>query len=88
MRSLFRSASLTRVVRELVGYKLDLVGAQEIKWDKGDTTRAGDYNFVCEKENENHVLGTGFFVHQRILRAVKRVKFVSGRTSYIVLRGC
>ena len=39
-------------------------------------------------QNENHQLGTGFFVHQRIASAVKRAEFVSDRISYIVLRGC
>jgi len=32
-------------------------------------------------------LGTGFFVHRRIVSAVKRVELVSDRLSYIVLRG-
>ena len=32
-------------------------------------------------------MGTGFFVHQRIASAVKRVEFVSDRLPYIVLRG-
>ena len=32
-------------------------------------------------------MGTGFFVHQRIASAVKRVEFISDRMSYIVLRG-
>jgi len=32
-------------------------------------------------------LGTGFFVHQRIASAVKRVEFVSDSVSYIVMRG-
>jgi hypothetical protein len=32
--------------RELARYKLDLVGEQQVRWDKGSTVRAGDYNFV------------------------------------------
>ena len=32
-------------------------------------------------------MGTGFFVHHRIVLAGKRVEFVSDRMSYIVLRG-
>ena len=54
----------------------------------GDTVRAGDYNFVYGKGKENHQLGTGFFVHHRIVSSVKRVEFVSDRISYKVLRGC
>ena len=38
------------VARELARYKLDLVGVQEVRWDKGGTVRAGDYNFFMEKE--------------------------------------
>jgi hypothetical protein len=54
--SLYRSGSLTAVARELARYKLDLVGVQKVRWDKGGTVRAGDYIFCYEKGNENHEL--------------------------------
>src|SRR5215813_1186123 len=86
VRSLYRAGSLTAAASELARYKLDLVGVQEVRWDKGGTVNAGDYSFFYGKGNENHQLGTGFFVHHRIAPAVKRVEFVSDRLSYIVLR--
>ena len=54
---------------------------------KGGKVRAGDYDFFYGKGNENHQMGTVFFVHRRIVSAVKRLEFVSDRLSYIVLRG-
>jgi len=59
------------------------VGVQEVRRDKGGTVRARDYNFFYRKGNEIHQLGTGFFVHYRIVSAVKRIEFVSDRLSYI-----
>jgi threonine aldolase len=43
--------------------------------------------FCYEKGNENHELGAGSSVRKRITSAVKRVKFVSDRLSYITIRG-
>jgi exonuclease III len=43
--SLYRSGSLKTVARELGKYKLDLVGVQEVRWDKGGTEREEDYAF-------------------------------------------
>ena len=64
------------------------MGVQEVRWDKGGTVRSGDYNFFLRKRKQKSSIGTRFFVHHRIVSAVKRVEFVSDRVSYIVLRGC
>ena len=70
--------SLTATAKELERYKLRLVHVQEVRWYKGVTVRAGDYNFFSGERNENQ-LGRGFFIHHRIVSAVKRVEFVSDR---------
>jgi hypothetical protein len=59
---------------------------QEVRWEGSGTESAGEYTFFYG--NQNHELGTCFFVHKRIISAVKRVEFVSDRMSYIILRGC
>jgi hypothetical protein len=64
---------------------LDLMGTQEVRWDKGGTVQAEDYTLIYGKRNENQ-LGTGFCVERKI-SAVKRVEFVSDRMSNTVLRG-
>jgi hypothetical protein len=71
------------VKKILLNYSL-----QEVRWDKGSTIKAGDYNFFCEIDNKYHQLRTGLFVFHRIVSAIKRVEFVSDRMTYIVLRGC
>jgi hypothetical protein len=44
---------------------------------KREHCKAGDYIFFYGKGNENHQLGTDFFVHHIIVSAVKRVEVVS-----------
>jgi len=43
---------------------------------RGGHGKAGDYNFFYGKGNENQ-LGTGFFVHHRIVSAVKTVDLLA-----------
>jgi hypothetical protein len=90
VRNLYKAHSFTAAARELAIYKLDLMGVQEVWWEKGGMVRAGDYNFFYGRRNENHQLGKRFFVHQRIISAIKREEFVSDRMSYILVapRGC
>jgi exonuclease III len=69
IRSLYRVGSLMTVLRELSRYRLDLVGVQEVRWEGSGTTPAGEYTFFYGKGTENHELGAGFFVHERIMSA-------------------
>ena len=49
-KSLYRAGSLTAAARELARHKLDLVGVQDVRWNKGGTVRAGGYNLFYGKE--------------------------------------
>jgi len=58
--------------RELARYKLNVVGVQGVRWEKGGTVGSRDYNFFYGKGNENHQLRREFFVHCRIITAVRK----------------
>jgi hypothetical protein len=42
---MYRAGVLTVVGEEILKYKLDLVGVQEVRWDRGGTELAGQYTF-------------------------------------------
>jgi hypothetical protein len=52
VRRVYRAGSLTAAFMELARFKLDLVGVQEVRWDKGGTVRAKKYIFSMEKETK------------------------------------
>jgi hypothetical protein len=42
------------IAKEISKYKLDFVGVQEVRWDRGGTEPADKYTFFYGKGNENH----------------------------------
>jgi hypothetical protein len=77
VRSLYRAGLLTAAAaaaRELARYKLDLVGVEEARWDKGGTVRAGDYIFFSV-EKETKINWEQVLFSYAIVSAVTRVVF-------------
>ena len=79
-----RSGSITAVARELVRYKLDLVGVQSVQWGHNKSRRLKLFLWIKKRQSST---GNLIFVHHRIESAVTRVEYVKDRVSYLVLRG-
>ena len=75
------------MAKELAGYKLDLVVCKRLGGQDRHRTRR-ELHFFSGQGNKSHQLGTGLFVHHRVVIVVKGVEFVGERLKYIVLTGC
>ena len=61
VRRVYRAGSLKAAARELARYKLDVVGVQEVRWDKEGTVRAGDYKFFLREIKRESSTRNRFF---------------------------
>jgi hypothetical protein len=61
VRSLYRTGSLKTGTRELGECKLDLVGIEKVRWEKGGTEWAKDHTLFYGEGKEDHQSGTDFF---------------------------
>jgi hypothetical protein len=50
IRNIHRAGSLRAVAEEISKYKLDLMGIQKVRWNRGGTEQAGEYAFFYGKE--------------------------------------
>jgi hypothetical protein len=64
VRSVYRVGSFMTIAKVISKYKLDLVGIQEVRWNRGGTEPAGQYTFFCGKGYEYHELGTFFNIRE------------------------
>jgi hypothetical protein len=72
--------------RELGKCKLDLVGVEEVGWEKVGTEYQRITYFSMDKEMQIVSKGICFFVRKKIESAFRKVWFISDRLSYIILR--
>ena len=73
VRSLCRAGSLTAAARELARCKLVLWACRNLGGKKRARLEHGIIIFFYRKGEENHQLGTKFFVNYGIVSAVKRL---------------
>ena len=87
VRGLHRARALGLVTSEIDKYRKDLVAVQEVRWEGRGILESENYSLFYGEGNNNHQLGTGFFVHRRIKSVVKKLEFISERVSCITLKG-
>jgi hypothetical protein len=56
------------ILKDLLKYKLDLVGVQEVRWGKGGTEPSDEYTFFYGKGNQAQIIA-----YKGIISAVKKV---------------
>ncbi|PSN29055.1 hypothetical protein C0J52_27129 [Blattella germanica] len=85
-RTLYSSGALEILTRELDRTGLDIVALQEVRWPGEGNQKSGKCTLYYGGATKPE-FGTGFLVRRSILSAIRDIKFVSDRISYIILKG-
>ncbi|PSN38555.1 hypothetical protein C0J52_14819 [Blattella germanica] len=86
VRTLYSSGALEILTRELDRTGLDIVALQEVRWPGEGSQESGKFTLYYGGATKPE-FGTGFLVRRSILSAIRDIKFVSDRISYIILKG-
>ncbi|PSN46128.1 hypothetical protein C0J52_12067 [Blattella germanica] len=85
VRTLYSSRPLEILTRELDRTGLDIVALQESRWSGEGSQESGKFTLYYGGATKPE-FGTGFLVRRNILSAIRDIKFVSDRISYIILK--
>jgi hypothetical protein len=69
---MYRAGSLMAVAKEITKHKLNLVGVQEVRWDRRGTEPARECIFFYGKVNDNHELDTVFLYIKESYQHLRR----------------
>jgi len=72
VRSLYRLGSLTAAARELIRYKLNLVGVREVRWDKEEWII-----ILLWKRKQKSSISNRIFLYPTEVSAVKGVELLA-----------
>ncbi|PSN35187.1 hypothetical protein C0J52_22574 [Blattella germanica] len=86
VRTLYSSGALEILTRELDRTGLDIVALQEVRWPGEGSQESRKFTLYYGGATKPE-FGTGFLVRRSILSAIRDIKFVSDRISYIILKG-
>ncbi|PSN37502.1 hypothetical protein C0J52_26535 [Blattella germanica] len=80
------TGALEILTRELDRTGLDIIALQEVRWPGEGSQESGKFTLYYGGATKPE-FGTGILVRRSILSAIRDIKFVSDRISYIILKG-
>ncbi|PSN57217.1 hypothetical protein C0J52_05015 [Blattella germanica] len=74
------------LIQQIEQYNIKIAAIQEVRWPGEGSQESGKFTLYYGGATKPQ-FGTGFLVRRNILSAIRDIKFVSDRISYIILKG-